>query len=346
MELTKAEQLTLAIEAAKHGIKKVAKQSGLPVEVVRHHLRQYVIAYSDEHGLTKTADDLGININTIKAWRARYRMSETTPPPPQPTSPPPSPPQAPDASFAVQSLMTATQQLMPSQQATSLLDASDPALVQFSIYGDNPWDRVLFPEPEPMIWFTRFEQYRLTGPHRTIIAVYKTEDEEVRGAKNTWYNMAKLWRWSERAEAFDTYELMRLRYEREVSRLNSRNARVQLLQGAFSIAVGCTKNYMAMMDRAKKNEKEHLPSLKDLTQLIRMVTTELRTEHDDNPRARVSFEGLGPETPTLTLSPPVTSQAEETSDEHLAEVAAILHGTGILALLDPEKDPQDQSVAS
>lgn len=76
----------------------------------------------------------------------------------------------------------------------------------------RPWDQI---DGEPILWYKRFTRYRLLWPVRSIAAAYKSEqeeNEEKRGktratprteADGTWYEMARAWKWEERAAAWD-----------------------------------------------------------------------------------------------------------------------------------------------
>jgi hypothetical protein len=69
---------------------------------------------------------------------------------------------------------------------------------------------------EPLLWFRRFERFRLMEPTRSIVAVFREEHaEENRGkprreATGDWYEMAKLWQWNERAAAWDAVQTAHL----------------------------------------------------------------------------------------------------------------------------------------
>lgn len=69
-----------------------------------------------------------------------------------------------------------------------------------------PWERQ---EGEPAIWYRRFDRFRLMEPVRSIAAVFQEEDTEKNREKQRnkpngiWYEIAKQWRWEERAAAWD-----------------------------------------------------------------------------------------------------------------------------------------------
>jgi hypothetical protein len=77
----------------------------------------------------------------------------------------------------------------------------------------KPWDQ----QPgEPSRWYARLEQYRLAGPGRSMLGLYQRERER-KGAKGSdqkkprsvpesWYKVAKAWRWQDRCGAFDYHQ--------------------------------------------------------------------------------------------------------------------------------------------
>lgn len=70
----------------------------------------------------------------------------------------------------------------------------------------QPWERL---DDEPNRWFQRFERFRLLGPTRSIEALYRAEREakgrEVKRPSHRWYISSDLYRWKERAEAWDKH---------------------------------------------------------------------------------------------------------------------------------------------
>lgn len=79
----------------------------------------------------------------------------------------------------------------------------------------NIWDR----QPdEPLLWYERFERYRLAGPGRSLLAIYQAEKSGPgRGQKvaGAWNSAAEQWRWQQRAEAWDMAELAASQADRE-----------------------------------------------------------------------------------------------------------------------------------
>lgn len=82
----------------------------------------------------------------------------------------------------------------------------------------QPWERL---PGESLLWFRRFEQFRLMEPVRKIALVFQQEQraqdqgEGKEGLERTeapgkWYTQAKKWRWDERAAAFDLHQAKEL----------------------------------------------------------------------------------------------------------------------------------------
>ncbi len=87
----------------------------------------------------------------------------------------------------------------------------------------NLWDR----KPgETNLWYSRFEDFRLLGPERTVAEVYRVWLAK-RGMKASkklpgrWSREALRWQWVIRAEAWDAAERERLRqrHEKEIDQL-------------------------------------------------------------------------------------------------------------------------------
>jgi len=93
----------------------------------------------------------------------------------------------------------------------------DPSSDNLDIVDErHPWDRL---PNEPSIWFYRFDRYRLLGPERTMARAYTIYRRERRmragkpvdmgrrwSAPPPWWQNWRLWRWKERAEAWDEYQ--------------------------------------------------------------------------------------------------------------------------------------------
>lgn len=69
------------------------------------------------------------------------------------------------------------------------------------------WEQM---DGESPLWYRRFTTFRLMMPVRSIAAVFQQE-EESRGKQRTdppgpWYEIARQWKWEERAAAWDKHE--------------------------------------------------------------------------------------------------------------------------------------------
>lgn len=65
----------------------------------------------------------------------------------------------------------------------------------------KPWDRQ---HGEPWPWFLRFGKFLRIGPARSIEAAWRAEYRGPAKRPNSgWYRMAREWKWTARAEAYD-----------------------------------------------------------------------------------------------------------------------------------------------
>lgn len=88
----------------------------------------------------------------------------------------------------------------------------------------HPWERQRSPdgELEPNLWFDRFTDFRLAGPERSLLGLYRqwlTDKGRERQkpptrAPQVWHDAAEKWDWRKRAEEWDA-ELRRQRIEEE-----------------------------------------------------------------------------------------------------------------------------------
>ena len=74
----------------------------------------------------------------------------------------------------------------------------------------DAWDRQQNEDgaPEPMLWFRRFEAFRLGGPRRSVLGAFNAEKVAKGFSKTThvsgsWRRASEQWRWRERAEDWD-----------------------------------------------------------------------------------------------------------------------------------------------
>ncbi len=77
----------------------------------------------------------------------------------------------------------------------------------------KPWDR----QPqEPILWYRRFTRFRLMEPVRSVALAYTLEhptsfdDKERQKIPGAWYQKAHVWRWDERATAWDAHQAREL----------------------------------------------------------------------------------------------------------------------------------------
>lgn len=158
----------------------------------------------------------------------------------------------------------------------------------------NPWDRQ--PE-EPDRWFGVFEQFRLAGPKRSLLAIYNAE----RTAKGrtpavavpgSWSRNRAKWDWDDRAKAWDLHlievERKRDAEEREKAR-KSRKLTIRALTALLGRTIEATggKEGGAVLDPK---------ALKDLSQAAAAIMRESRLEFGeptDRPDVTSGGETLG-----------------------------------------------------
>jgi hypothetical protein len=77
---------------------------------------------------------------------------------------------------------------------------------------ERSWERL---PDEPDRWYARFEVYRLIGPNRSLLGVYRLVTQLLgrtgRAPGQAWQQAAQRWNWQARAQAWDTAEEARLR---------------------------------------------------------------------------------------------------------------------------------------
>ncbi len=175
--------------------------------------------------------------------------------------------------------------------------------------GPAPWERL---PGEPWRWFNRFEQYRLMGPTRSVLRVYRAERAARAPIKPSqalssplkpsgaqpqtqpipvpaavppvWRRAAVHWRWRERAEAWDAQVLAAARAAEEETR---RRMRAEQL-AALTEVQGRLRQALAEFD-----PERNPPSLRELAAVLRAVGEEMRALFDEAPKQR--HELAGPE---------------------------------------------------
>lgn len=97
-----------------------------------------------------------------------------------------------------------------------------------------PWERM---DGEPVLWFTRFETYRLIGPHRRVVEAYRRSGKTRKNAKGedttpppVWWQAVKRWNWKWRAEQWDLAEIERVRQEDRQNLVAMRRKAVEELE--------------------------------------------------------------------------------------------------------------------
>lgn len=141
----------------------------------------------------------------------------------------------------------------------------------------NLWDRQ---KGELNLWYDRFTRFRLQGPGRSLLSLYHQWQDE-KGKKRahspakSWRDACKKWEWRKRAEAWDKHERLRLEAEYNAEREEWRDKRRKLLQGFFGKLV-----------QALGKLKVDDASFAQLTQAVKVIVQELRSEFDDLPTER------------------------------------------------------------
>jgi len=173
-------------------------------------------------------------------------------------------------------------------------------------------------ENEPILWYTRFERYRLMGSNRSLLGVYKTElgrkeqnNKPPVNAPMVWRKAAESWNWKARAESWDMQEVERKaaaaaiqqakeEAENERERQEWRLKRKQLAQGLFA------KTAAALNSIGGENPIANLPQVANA---VKIALGELRAEFDDLPTQRAEF------TKPIEINGMVAVTAEQELDE-------------------------------
>jgi len=182
----------------------------------------------------------------------------------------------------------------------------------------SEWERM---ENEPILWYTRFERYRLMGSNRSLLGVHKLEIAEKgrKGKSNkpptkaptAWDKAASEWNWKTRAEAWDMLEVERKaaaaalqqakeEAEKEQERQEWRLKRKQLAQGLFA------KTAAALNSIGSENP---IANLSQVANTVKIALGELRAEFDDMPTQRAEF------TKPIEINGLIAFTAEQELDE-------------------------------
>ena len=147
-----------------------------------------------------------------------------------------------------------------------------------------PWLQV---PGEPTAWYARFLRYVGLGRRRSVLWACQDEAGRECQAPQSWYVAARIFRWQERADAYDLDRAQRDLEAYEAERVRSRTERRGLLNAL------------------REKLADHLDDLDyvDLSwqtaaQVAKVVTSELRAEHNDLPaqpvKQQVTGAGDGP----------------------------------------------------
>lgn len=150
---------------------------------------------------------------------------------------------------------------------------------------------------EPVLWWRRFEGYRLMGPGRSFSALYD-EYRAQKGAPKrngtgipaSWRKRAKEWSWTGRAEAWDVHEAVRECQEREEegrrNREQARETRRQLLSAGHNLLARTMLPYLGKQGAT--------PDAQTAARLLRTIVyynADSRSEYGDLPATALQVSG-------------------------------------------------------
>lgn len=142
---------------------------------------------------------------------------------------------------------------------------------------ERSWERL---PDEPERWYARFEVYRLIGPNRSLLGVYRLVTQLLgrsgRAPGQAWHQAAQRWHWQARAQAWDAAEEARLRaliHTQDLDPHVQRHVMVdQLLNAVYAVL---TTADLTGMDR--EEARRVLPTLRGL---LRDLLAAHRSESD------------------------------------------------------------------
>lgn len=152
---------------------------------------------------------------------------------------------------------------------------------------------------EPSKWFFLFEQFRELGPQRTVQMVWdarkiaedreQTRQKRPKTASHTWYDMAALWQWKVRAEAWDRHVLAEKR--RMEAEAEARNQQAFLEEAARNKEdrLRLHQHMFAILVEAVKEFKPETAKFGELLTLYKLVMEQFRIEYNDQPEYRYSL---------------------------------------------------------
>lgn len=94
---------------------------------------------------------------------------------------------------------------------------------------------------EPTLWYSRYHQFMLKGPRRSLLSVVNQELAEKGRIKQTkvpgaWNSAAQKWNWRDRAAAWDSFQQEREEQEWQIRRREQREREWQASQQLFKKA--------------------------------------------------------------------------------------------------------------
>src|SRR5687768_17469897 len=96
-----------------------------------------------------------------------------------------------------------------------------------------PWDQL---PGEPGHWYQRFTRFRLAGPGRSVLGLYRAERHarslpgRVHSIPHRWQAAIARWHWRERVAAWDAAEREQMLADYEADRLAARADRLRILR--------------------------------------------------------------------------------------------------------------------
>jgi len=140
--------------------------------------------------------------------------------------------------------------------------------------GRPTWDKL---DAEPVEWFKRFELFR-DDDNRSLLKAYNAwrslagKGGIKKRTPNSWNLASQKYRWRERGDAFDLYQIDKKRREREQERQTARATRIAVLESYLGKLIAG----ISALDPAKQP-----PGWRDLTNGLRSVVPELRAEYGE-----------------------------------------------------------------
>lgn len=131
-----------------------------------------------------------------------------------------------------------------------------------------PWER----QPnEDNNWFARFNAFREIGSQRSLLGLYNSQSKKKRlGVPQVWTERCRVWRWRERAEAWDEY----LREEKFKADKEAREEAQAVRRLSTQMLQRMLDDMISRMQKAKFDER----SLKELAQAAAVIMKESRLE--------------------------------------------------------------------